>query len=155
MNEAVLSIIRDYLAGILDERGLELFDLQYRHEGRSQVLRVILDTPPGTKAGITLDDCSDVSRELGQYLDVEDLIDESYTLEVSSPGIDRPLRNMAEFKRFTGKMCKVRCHHRVDGEKVFIGSISEVDDSGVTLLLDGGQQLRLQRENISRARLWF
>ncbi|MBM9518704.1 ribosome maturation factor RimP [Desulforhopalus vacuolatus] len=155
MSEPVLAIIRRYLDDILPEMGLELFDLQFHREGHGQVLRVTVDVPQSGDTGVTLEKCSAVSRALGQYLDVEDCIPESYYLEVSSPGLDRPLRSPAEFERYIGKMCKVRTHYPVDGDKVFVGEIKAVEDGEITLELEAGQSLRIEHENINKARLWF
>ena len=155
MSEPVLAIIRRYLNDVLPEMGLELFDLQFRREGHGQILRVTVDVPQGADAGVTLENCGAVSRALGQYLDVEDCIPEAYHLEVSSPGLDRPLRNLAEFERYIGKMCKVRTHYPVDGDKVFVGEIKAVEDGQIALELEDGQSLRIEHENINKARLWF
>ncbi|PID74169.1 MAG: ribosome maturation factor RimP, partial [Desulfobacterales bacterium] len=139
---------------LLPDMGLELFDIQFRQEGHGWVLRVFIDTPAGASGGVTLDQCSDVSRELGQYLDVEDCIAHAYHLEVSSPGLDRPLRSLQDFARFQGEVCKVRLHHPLAGEKVHIGRIISVDGAEITLETAGGS-LQIEWEKVNKARLFL
>ena len=103
MSEFVIVKVRSFLETFLPTMGLELFDLQFRREGHGWVLRIFIDA----EKGISLDDCSAVSRELGTYLDIEDCIGHPYHLEVSSPGLERPLRSIADFLRFQGKKAKV------------------------------------------------
>ncbi len=153
MNEFILDTVRDYLLKLLPDMGLELFDLQFRQEGHGWVLRVFIDTPAGT-SGVTLDQCSDVSRELGQYLDVEDCIAHAYHLEVSSPGLDRPLRSLQDFVRFQGEVCKVRLHHPLDGDKVHTGRIVGIDGEVITLEVAGGT-LQIEWQMVNKARLFF
>ncbi len=153
MSEFVIDTVRAYLADLLPDMGLELFDLQFRQEGRGWILRVFIDTAAG-KQGVTLDQCSDVSRELGQYLDIEDCIAHAYHLEVSSPGLDRPLRSLQDFNRFRGELCKVRLHHPLDGDKVHIGHIEGVEGETITVKTEKSVLL-IEWEMINKARLFF
>ena len=118
-------------------------------EGEGWVLRIFIDS----ETGVSLDHCSNVSRELGRYLDVEDFIDHAYYLEVSSPGLERPLRSTEEFRRFCGKKAKVKLHDAIDGEKVFEGVIEEVVDGQIHLKLDAGRSMTFSFEMINKARL--
>lgn len=149
MGEAIIETVRTYLTTLLPAMDLELFDLRFRTEDRGWVLRVTIDSGKG----VSLDDCSAVSRELGQFLDVEDIISHPYTLEVSSPGIERPLRSTADFARYIGEKVKVRLHHAMDGEKVLRGKIAEVDGERITLELDAGSRAEITYSMLSKARL--
>lgn len=149
MSELIIDKVRDFLATILPAENLELFDVQFRREGHGWVLRVFIDSDDG----ITLDHCSIVSRELGQYLDVEDLIDHAYNLEVSSPGLERPLREIDDFRRFSGKKMKVKFHEPYEGKKSFEGVIKNVTGDTITVQVDGGADLQFTFEMINKARL--
>ena len=138
-----------FLQSLLKTLGLELFDLQFRREGHGWVLRVFIDS----KEGVTLDHCSDVSRQLGHYLDVEDFIDHPYHLEVSSPGLERPLRSLEDFRRFLGEKARVRLHDAVDGVKVFEGIIEDLIDGQIQLRLTDGGFIQFSFEQINKARL--
>lgn len=149
MGELITDKIEKYLQGLLENLGLELFDLQFRREGHGWVLRVFIDA----KEGVTLDHCSDVSRQLGHYLDVEDFIDHPYHLEVSSPGLERPLRSLDEFQRFLGKKARVRLHDAVDGVKVYEGVIEDIIGERIQLQLADGGFIQFSFEQINKARL--
>ncbi|MCP3889640.1 MAG: ribosome maturation factor RimP [Desulfobulbaceae bacterium] len=149
MSELIVDKIQAYLQELLPTIGLSLFDVQFRREGHGWVLRVFVDA----EAGVTLDHCSEVSRELGQYLDIEDIIDHAYNLEVSSPGLERPLRSVEEFERFCGKKAKIRFHEAIDGGKVFEGDIERVDGEKVFLKLIDGSSVQFTYEMLNKARL--
>src|SRR5512138_37141 len=121
--------------------GVELVDLEYKREGRQMVLRLYLDKP----GGITLDDCAEVSRELSTILDVEDCIPEEYTLEVSSPGLNRPLKKRSDFERAVGRLVKVKTFAQVADEKgnlrkTFLGTLQGLEEDAVVVLLTEGQR---------------
>ncbi|MDK9707474.1 MAG: ribosome maturation factor RimP [Desulforhopalus sp.] len=149
MSQFVIDRVQSFLLTLLPTLGLELFDIQFRREGNGWVLRVFIDA----ESGVTLNHCSDVSRELGNYLDVEDCIEHAYHLEVSSPGLERPLRSINDFLRFAGKTARVKLHHEVDGEKLFEGVIEVVSDGQIHLRLADGSMARFTLEMISKARL--
>ncbi len=149
MSELIIDKVQGFLQSLLPTMELELFDVQFRREGHGWVLRVFIES----ETGVTLDHCSDVSRELGRYLDVEDLIDHAYNLEVSSPGLERPLRSIDDFRRYCGKKARVKVHHAIDGEKVFEGVIEEVVDDQIHLKLDDGRSMQFSFEMINKARL--
>lgn len=141
---------------ILDSMGIELVDLESRRVGRSHVLCLYIDKPEG----ITLDDCAEVSRELSIVLDVEDCIHERYTLEVSSPGLNRPLKKIADFSRFAGRLAEVKTAELFQDEKgnrrkTFLGTIESVDGDIILLKLKEGQQARIPFEKIAKANLEF
>lgn len=149
MSELIIDKLRDFLQGLLPTMELELFDVQFRREGHGWVLRVFIDS----EAGVTLEHCSKVSRELGRYLDVEDFIDHAYHLEVSSPGLERPLRSVEDFRRYCGRKARVKVHEALDGEKVFEGMIEKIEDELIYLRLDDGRSIQFSFEKINKARL--
>jgi len=120
---------------ILQAYGLELVDLEYKHEGRDWFLRIFIDKP----GGVTLDDCAEVSREVGAVLEVEDLIRNAYRLEVSSPGLDRPLKKIEDYRRFAGSLVKVKTFESMDPDqrgqsrKTFTGTLLGVDGDRVRI----------------------
>ena len=149
MSELIIDKVKDYLNSLLPAMELGLFDVQFRREGHGWVLRVFIDS----ETGVSLDDCSKVSRELGRYLDVEDFINHEYNLEVSSPGLERPLRSFADFYRYIGKKARVKLHEAMDGEKIFEGVIEKLVDDRIQLKLDDGRCIEFSFEQINKARL--
>ena len=149
MSQFVIDKVQDFLHTLLPTLGLELFEVQFRREGHGWVLRVFIDA----ETGVTLNHCSDVSRELGNYLDVEDCIDHAYHLEVSSPGLERPLRSTADFIRFVGKKARVKLHNQMEDAKVFEGAIESVVGDLIQLKLADGGSLQCTFEMINKARL--
>lgn len=153
--------LRSVAARIAQSHGLELFDVQFRRESHGWVLRVILDRTSSGSAttaedGVTIDDCRRVSQDLSVRLDVEpELIgglDRKYTLEVSSPGLDRPLRDEADYRRFAGRLAKIVTREPVGGQSHFAGRLSGVDD-GHVLVVEGKRTHRVPLAAISRGRL--
>jgi len=133
---------------VVRDLGLELVDLVFRRETHGWVLRLVIDSDPP----VTLDDCSRVSREVGYLLEVEDPIDHPYNLEVSSPGLDRPLKRLKDFQRSLGKKAKVVTKEPVQGENVFVGVLSQVSESCLTIQGERGET-RIPMEKVARARL--
>lgn len=131
--------VRDLIDGVIAREGFELLDVQMVAEPGRAILRLFIDTvPPGDKErGIGVDDCATVSRVVGDLLDVEDAIEGEYHLEVSSPGIFRPLTKPEHFERSIGERVKVRTYEKIEGRKVFIGSLKKVDESELTIEIDG------------------
>ncbi|MSM38335.1 MAG: ribosome maturation factor RimP [Geobacter sp.] len=150
--ERVTALAEPLLASL----GLELVELEYKRFGRSMVLRLFIDRP----GGVTLDDCASVSRELSQVLDVEDFIREFYTLEVSSPGLDRPLKKESDYLRYTGRLVKLRTFELLPDDagnmrKTFVGTLLGLDDGMVRLTLQEGQSASLPLGKIAKANLEF
>ena len=148
MSEAVVGTIQSMVTPILQEMDLELIDVLYRREQGGWVLRLIIDR----ENGVTLDDCTAVSREVSQLLDIEDIIEQVYNLEVSSPGLDRPLKSIGDFQRFTGRKAKVTTREPIQGNQVFIGRINKVEDELIILEV-GQQELSIPFSEVARARL--
>jgi len=111
------------------------------------ILRLFIDK----EGGITLDDCAHVSRQLSARLDAEDPIDGRYTLEVSSPGLDRPLSRERDFERFAGQRVRVTTESPIDGQRNFIGRLEGLVAGAVHLVLEDGREVRIPRNRISRA----
>jgi ribosome maturation factor RimP len=149
MSDFVIEKIEEFARALLPSMGLELVEVQFRREGHGWVLRIFIDS----EEGITVDHCADVSREVSDYLDVEDLIDHPYNLEVSSPGLERPLRSIADFERFAGRKARVKLREAVGDQKVFTGIIGQASDAGIELLLEDESTVQLPFELIRKARL--
>ena len=112
-----------------EELGLELIDCEYKKEGGRRVLRLYIDK----KGGVGLDDCEAVSRSVEPVLDSEDFIDEAYTFEVSSPGLDRPLKTDRDFVRYEGEDVEVGLYAAIDGKKKFTGKLIGRKDGVVSI----------------------
>ena len=135
---------------------LEIFDVQFRREASGMVLRVQIDRPgPAASAEecVSVADCSHVSRDLSALLDVEDFIPGAYTLEVSSPGLDRPLRSRADYERFAGRCAVLVLREAVNGQTFFRGRLAGVDADAALLDGEGGQRHRVPLELVTRANL--
>ncbi|MFZ5699322.1 MAG: ribosome maturation factor RimP [Pseudomonadota bacterium] len=118
--------------------GFELWGIEYLVRGRHRLLRIYIDGPEG----VTVDDCAAVSHQVSGVLDVEDPIDGEYTLEVSSPGLDRVLFEPAQYARYVGGLLVLRLQAPVSGRRRFRGRLVSVNDDGVVLALDdGGEQV--------------
>jgi len=141
MREEILTQVESLVMPILDDLGFELVDLQYKQEGSQWALRIFIDKP----GGVVLDDCATVSREVGAILEIEDLIKSSYRLEVSSPGLDRPLKKPADFERFSGQKIKLKTLALLDPDqrghtrKTFVGTLLGLEGDQVRLELDDKQ----------------
>lgn len=129
--------------------GLETVDVQVAGEARRTVLRVLVDRPEG---GITVEECARVNEALGRQLDLYDFFPHPYTLEVSSPGLDRPLRTDAEYRRFAGRRAEVQTHEAINGQRRFRGTILGVVGDAVVLQVDE-RQVQIPKAAILRAHL--
>lgn len=142
--------IQRLLDPILGSLGLTLWNLEFRKEGPQWLLRVYIDREPG---GVTLDDCAAVSRDLGTVLDVEEIVPQAYTLEVSSPGLDRSLTKPEHYRKSLGKLVRIKTFKAINDQKVFRGTLSGIEDSAAVLEMESGEVLRIPLENISKASL--
>lgn len=149
MSDAVIERVREFADSLLPAMGLELFDVQFRREGHGWVLRLVVDREEGVK----LDDCSRVSRETSDFLDVEDIIEHPYHLEVSSPGLERPLRTVEECRRHLGKKARFKVKEEVDSRRVIIGELQSIDKDEISVLSEEGETFKLNWENVQKARL--
>ncbi len=155
MSGAVIEKVQAFAETILPSMGLELVEVQFRLEGHGWVLRLYIDG----KDGITVDHCTRVSREVSVFLDVEDLIAQAYHLEVSSPGLERILKDVNDFQRYLGKKAKIKLREDIDDEKklenpkVVIGLINQVEADAVEIVLEDGAKVRVGFDQIRKARL--
>ena len=152
----VASRIMDLSQPLLASQGLELVELEYKKEGRDMVVRLFIDR----EGGINLDDCAAVSRELSELLDVEDVIPVNYTLEVSSPGLNRPLKKPSDYERYRGRLVKVRTFDLLadDGgnlRKTFLGELIGLENGVVQLRLTEGQAAAIPLDKVAKANLEF
>jgi len=157
MDKPFVDDLVEIVTPTLTDLGYELVDLEFKREGRERFLRLFIDKP----GGVTLDDCAEVSREVGTLLEVEDLIEEAYRLEVSSPGIDRPLKRPADFERFAGQRVKVKSHEALDPDgrgvtrKTFTGTLVGLRDGRVVIrqLDKKGGEVAIPLTDLVQARL--
>ena len=149
----MIEVVREKIAALAEEllpsMGLELVEIQFRREQHGWVLRVFIDA----EEGVTLDDCSRVSREIGDFLDVEDIIEHAYNLEVSSPGLERKLLKTEDFVRFAGNKAKIKFHQHKKKKKTYVGEIVNVEEDEILLASEDGKELRFTFEMLSAARL--
>jgi len=148
--------VRNVATRVAHTYGLDIFDVQFRREAGGMILRVQIDRPgPAASAeeSVSVEDCARVSRDLSAIFDVEDIVPTAYTLEVSSPGLDRPLRGLDDYRRFTGRLAKVVMREKVDGQGFFRGRLAGVE--GQDVLIDGedGRAHRVPHPVITRANL--
>jgi ribosome maturation factor RimP len=158
-----LGPIRDAADRVARSYGLEIFDVQLRRESIGLVLRVVIDRPdPGgiepLDAAVGIEDCQRISQDLSALLDVEEddlgatALGQHYTLEVSSPGLDRPLRHEADYRRFTGRLAKIVTSAPINGQSAFSGRLAGLD-AGELLLEEGRKTHRVPVGQIKRAHL--
>jgi ribosome maturation factor RimP len=151
-----LERIRAIADRVARSHGLEIWDIVSRRETTGLVVRVFIDRPgPAATAeeSVSIEDCEQVSRELGTILDVEDPLPIAYTLEVSSPGLDRPLRGEADYRRFAGRLAKIVVSQAVDNQTAFEGRLRGIEDRAVLLEGPRGRMHRLPLQLITRGRL--
>jgi ribosome maturation factor RimP len=150
----VVEDVRAIASRVAEGYGLEIFDVQYRREGPGMVLRVQLDRPGPARTAeesVSIQDCASVSRDLSAVLDVGDVVPTAYTLEVSSPGLDRPLRHAEDYRRFAGRRAKIVMREPIDGQAFFKGELKGID--GTDVVIDDGKAHRVPIGVITRANL--
>ena len=151
----VVERVRELAGRVAATYGLEIFDVQFRREAGGMVVRVQIDRPgPAATAdeSVGVDECASISRDLSAVLDVEDVVPTAYTLEVSSPGLDRPLKRLEDYERFAGSKVSVRLRLPRDGRRRFEGVLQGIEEGGVVLEVEG-ERLRFALAEIDRARL--
>ncbi len=152
----VVEHVRMVATRAAEPHGLEIFDVQYRREAGGMVLRVQIDRPDSgatAEESGSVEDCARVSRDLSALLDVEDVVPAAYILEVSSPGLDRPLRRPDDYRRFTGRQAKIVLREKVDGQAFFRGRLAGLDDNEVIIDGEDGRRHRVPIGVITRANL--
>jgi ribosome maturation factor RimP len=148
MERDVIDRVRAMVLPIVRDEGMELVDIEYRRESGGWVLRLILDK----EGGVTLDDCTRVSQEVGRNLEVEDIIPTSYTLEVSSPGLTRPLKTEKDFLKYLQRLVKVKTVDPIENRRQFKGRLQGVSESGVEIQVDG-RIFQIPFSNLAKANL--
>jgi ribosome maturation factor RimP len=147
--EEVIRRVHQLALSIADRVGVELVDVELAGEGARTVLRVLVDR----EGGVGVEECARVSEMLSRQLDLEDPIAHRYTLEVSSPGLDRPLRRAGDFDRFAGRAVEVVTAQPVEGQRRFVGRLGGLHGGRVVLHLPDGRELRLPLGEVAEARL--
>lgn len=162
--DATVARIRPLAERVARGFGLDVFDVQLRREPVGWVLRVVIDRPvrrdetgqvlvERLEEAIGIDECQMVSEDLSAVLDVEDVVERHYTLEVSSPGLDRPLRGADDYRRFAGRLVKLVVGEAVDGQTHFEGRLDGLDGDAVLVTVGRGKQKRVPLARVTRARL--
>ena len=159
-----MAILKDDICGrvaalaqpILEALHIELVDIEFRRSGRELILCLFIDK----EGGVNVDDCADVSRELSVIIDIEDFIPGNYSLEVSSPGLDRPLKKVSDYERFTGRLVKIKTYEPFADDsgnrrKTFLGHLIGLKDGLVVVTLNEGQTASIPLELIAKANLEF
>lgn len=139
------------LTPIVEGRGFELVDVEYVKEAGTWYLRGYIDKP----GGITVNDCEDVSREFSDKLDEDDFIEDSYIMEISSPGLDRPLKKEKDFIRSMGKLVEIRTYRPIDKQKEFCGILTAYDNNTVTIEEDEDSLRTFDKKEIALIRLYI
>jgi len=154
--ETVVDKVRAIAERVAGGYGLEIFDIQYRREAPGMVLRVRIDRPGPASTeedSVSVHDCANVSRDLSAIFDVEEIVPTAYTLEVSSPGLDRPLRTVDDFRRFAGRRAKLVMREAVDGQTFLKGQLGGVEGDRVVIDAEDRRRHRVPIGIITRANL--
>jgi len=148
---ATVNQLQQSFSPLVEGLGYELLGVEWHGQGKHSLLRLYIDH----EQGIGIEDCEAVSRQLSAYLDVEDLIPGQYRLEVSSPGLDRPLFNLEQVARFIGEDIKLKCYNAINGQRKFVGRIDSVlpENDEVVVALEDGSSIAVPFSNIARANL--
>ncbi len=147
--------VKELVTPIIVGQELELIDVEFTREGQVRYLRIFIDTP----GGVTIDDCQKVSRECEVVLDIENIIRTQYVLEISSPGLDRPLKTKEDYIRFQKRLVKIKTFRAVQGRKKFLGYLQGITEepaegsSYVTIVTTDDEETRIPYELIASARL--
>lgn len=145
MQEKLVSMLSPAVSGL----GFELWGVEYLGQGKHSVLRLYIDS----EDGVTLDDCSQVSHQVSGILEVEEPIKGQYNLEVSSPGMDRPLFTAGQFARYVGSNVKVRLRQAVMGRRKFTAKIDAVEDDEIVLVDESGEAINIHMSDIEKANI--
>ena len=143
-----IETIRELLLPLLGEKNIELVDIEFKKEGNGSLLRIYIDK----ENGVTIDDCAEVSREFGTLMDVREIINTSYRLEVSSPGLTRPLKKPEDYSRFKGRKVKIKTFAPVDEIKLFVGQLEGFENGKVYIDVENVRHV-IPFEMISKANL--
>ena len=152
MREAVASKIEEIAMRVAEPEGIEVVEVELKGGGNNRFVRISIDKPGGVSHG----DCELVSQQVGTILDVEDIVPGGhYTLEVSSPGVERKLSKPEDFRRFQGKKVKITLRDAVDGRRNWEGTLAGFEDDAVSLDLGDGKTMRMALDQVQKANLKF
>ena len=143
----IVKLVEKLAVPILEKKGLEFVDVEYVKEGASWYLRLYIDK----EGGVGIDECVDVSRELDAQLD-DDMTEQAYILEVSSPGLGRPLKKEKDFKRNLGEEVEIRTYRAIDRQKEFVGILKSYDENTVTITYEDETEQTFDRKEIALIR---
>lgn len=147
----IIEKIKTMVSNILQRNGIELIDITYRRESGGNILRISADT----ERGITIGECAKMNEIISSVLDESVVIEDRYILEVSSPGLDRPLKSKSDFLKAKGKRIRVHTYMAINNKKEFIGNLEDVSEKDVFMLTDDGARVVMFFDKISSARLEF
>ncbi|WP_432665014.1 ribosome maturation factor RimP [Wukongibacter baidiensis] len=145
----VVDIVEEIVLPFLEEKKLDLVEIEFVKEGQHRYLRVYLDKDDG----LSLDDCQSVSEYLSERLDTLDPIKENYFLEVSSPGIERPLKKDTDFEKYSGKLVEARLYHPLNGEKIIKGNLLGLKDNMILIDREAKGTIEIARDKVSLVKL--
>ncbi len=148
MSEVVDGLIK-LIAPLMAQENLELVDLTYQKGPGGWTVALYIDKP----GGVTLDDCALWNNKVGEILDQTDLIPHTYSLEVSSPGIDRPLKKLADYQRFLGERVNVKLYSALNGQKNFHGNLKEATEESIVLVTDEKKEVVLPLQQVAKSKL--
>ncbi|EKD72681.1 MAG: hypothetical protein ACD_45C00613G0007 [uncultured bacterium] len=140
--------LNDRLAALIEAMGYEFVGCELRRQGHGSLLRIYIDN----EDGITLADCTKVSHQVSAMLDVDDPISGRYNLEISSPGLNRPLFGIKQYQKFIGKQVKIKVHNPINHQRNFVGMLEQVNETNVHLLVDA-EKVVLPFSEIEKARV--
>jgi len=141
--------VRNLLTQVIEETGVELVDIEFAKEGQNWYLRIYIDK----NDGITIDDCEKTSRIAEKILDEKDIIEQAYILEVSSPGIDRPIKKDEDFEKFAGEIVDIKLYKAINKQKEFQGALKGLEGSIVKIVEENSEELSFERKDIASIRL--
>jgi len=145
----IVTTVESLVQPLLEGEGLALVDVDFQRETSGWVLRLYIEK----RGGVSLEDCIKVSKEFGQLLDVEDVIPGPYTLEVSSPGLDRPLRREEDFVRFVGEKVRIRTEDYIGGQRNFRGELVECHGGTIRVKMEEEKEVEIPLSSIRKAKL--
>lgn len=149
MKKSIEAAIEELVSPIVDDKGFEIVDIEYVKEAGEYYLRIFLDK----EGGISLNDCEAVSRELSEILDVKDPIKDNYFLEVSSPGLDRPLKKDKDFVRYQGRDVEIKLYKPLNGSKQFEGELVGLnEDKNIVVMIDDNE-VEFNKKDVALVRL--
>ncbi len=146
---ATIEVLRQVVEPLLEAEGMDLVDLQWSRRGRRWVLTLFIDKA----GGVTLDDCAHISRQVGARIEVDNLIEHAYTLEVSSPGLDRPLRTLPDYERFQEHLVRITTTIPIQGRATIVGRLKGVEGQTVWVEAKGAGIVHIPYTQIKHARL--